>query len=86
MRGWCGVAFWQDGSQGFRTLARHRRTRLGLYGIPTAWEGLKPDESEAAGVLNAALDLGINLLDTARAYGDAEQIIGRVLKNKRNEF
>ncbi len=60
---------------------------LGLdYGIPAAGERLKPDESQAAVVLHAALDLGINLLDTARAYGDAEEIIGRVLKARRNEF
>ncbi|HEY3840243.1 MAG TPA: aldo/keto reductase [Bryobacteraceae bacterium] len=60
---------------------------LGLeYGISTNGERLKPDESRAAQVLNEALELGINLLDTARAYGDAEDIIGRVLKGRRNEF
>ena len=60
---------------------------LGLeYGISISDERLKPDERRAAEVLNRALDLGINLLDTARAYGDAEQIIGRALHSRRNEF
>jgi aryl-alcohol dehydrogenase-like predicted oxidoreductase len=60
---------------------------LGLeYGIAAPGQQLKPDERQAAEVLNAALDLGINLLDTARAYGDAEAIIGRTLKGRRNEF
>ncbi len=47
---------------------------LGLeYGISTGREPLKPDERRASEILHLALDLGINLLDTARAYGDAEQ-------------
>jgi len=59
---------------------------LGLeYGIAAAGVRLKPDESHAAKVLHAALDLGINLLDTARAYGDAEQVIGRALLGRRKE-
>jgi aryl-alcohol dehydrogenase-like predicted oxidoreductase len=60
---------------------------LGLeYGIAPAGEQLKPDERRAAEVLNEALNLGINLLDTARAYGDAEEIIGRTLKGRRKDF
>ena len=60
---------------------------LGLeYGIPTGGEPMKPDERHAAQVLNLALALGINLLDTARAYGDAERIIGRTLKGRRTDF
>jgi len=60
---------------------------LGLdYGIATAGQRLKPDRREAARLLHAALDLGINLIDTARAYGDAEEIIGEALKDRRGEF
>jgi len=56
---------------------------LGMdYGIGAS----KPSESEAAALLHGAVDLGINLLDTARAYGDAEAVIGRHLAHRRNEF
>ena len=56
---------------------------LGMaYGI----EASKPTESEAAALLHQALDLGVNLLDTARAYGDAEAIIGRNLADRRNQY
>ena len=58
---------------------------LGLdYGIGA--EARKPEESEAARILHRALDLGINFIDTARAYGDAEAIVGRVLAGRRREF
>jgi len=41
---------------------------------------------EATKVLNKALDLGINFIDTARAYKDSETKIGIALKNRRDEF
>lgn len=37
-------------------------------------------------LLNSVLDLGINLIDTARSYGEAEHRIGKFLKNRRSEF
>jgi aryl-alcohol dehydrogenase-like predicted oxidoreductase len=37
-------------------------------------------------LLNSALDLGINLIDTARSYGEAENRIGKFLKTRRSEF
>ena len=60
---------------------------LGLdYGIAAAGENLRPSYEEAERLLHRALDLGINVIDTARAYGDAEQIIGRALASRRREF
>ena len=41
---------------------------------------------EASKLLHCALDLGVNLIDTARAYGESEAIIGRALRDRRNEF
>ncbi len=41
---------------------------------------------EAAQILNRALDLGINFIDTARRYGDSETKIGLALKDRRDEF
>jgi aryl-alcohol dehydrogenase-like predicted oxidoreductase len=47
---------------------------------------LKPDASHAERLLHRALDLGVNLIDTARAYGESEAIIGRALGSRRREF
>ncbi|MEO8125697.1 MAG: aldo/keto reductase [Bryobacteraceae bacterium] len=52
------------------------------YGI----SGSRPDESEAARLLHRALDLGVNFIDTARVYGEAEAIIGRAIAGRRKEF
>ena len=46
----------------------------------------KVSESEAAEMLNRALDLGVNFIDTARAYGDSERKIGAALRGRRDEF
>lgn len=43
-------------------------------------------EQDAASLLNAVLDIGITLIDTARSYGLSEERIGRHLKNRRSEF
>ncbi len=60
---------------------------IGLpYGIPAGGELQRPPEDEAERILHTALDLGVNHLDTARAYGESEAIIGRVLKDRRDEF
>jgi aryl-alcohol dehydrogenase-like predicted oxidoreductase len=60
---------------------------LGLdYGIAAPGETLKPDEREASEFLHFALDSGINLVDTARAYGESEQIVGKALRSRRTEF
>jgi aryl-alcohol dehydrogenase-like predicted oxidoreductase len=37
-------------------------------------------------LLNAVLDLGVNLVDTARGYGLSEERIGRHLAHRRDEF
>jgi aryl-alcohol dehydrogenase-like predicted oxidoreductase len=60
---------------------------LGLdYGIGAGRGGLQPAEQEAARLLHFALDHGVNLIDTARAYGEAEGIIGRALRGRREEY
>lgn len=60
---------------------------LGLpYGIPEAGRLVQPDEAAATRLLNQALDLGINFIDTARLYGSAEEIIGRALRERRSEY
>ncbi|HNY02769.1 MAG TPA: aldo/keto reductase [Bacteroidales bacterium] len=44
------------------------------------------DEKQAEAMLSGILDLGINLVDTARSYGLSEERIGRYLSNRRGEF
>ena len=48
--------------------------------------GPELDEREAGDLLNAALDAGITLMDTARGYGASEERIGRHLSHRRGEF
>ncbi|MFN3871529.1 MAG: aldo/keto reductase [Ignavibacterium sp.] len=43
-------------------------------------------DSEVDKLLNAALDLGINLIDTARGYFASEERIGKFISHRRNEF
>jgi aryl-alcohol dehydrogenase-like predicted oxidoreductase len=44
------------------------------------------DEAMVARFLNGALDLGINLIDTARGYGLSEERIGRHIAHRRAEY
>ena len=46
-----------------------------------------PDAADCARILHAALDAGINLVDTADMYsaGEAETIVGEALKGRRGE-
>lgn len=43
------------------------------------------DEGSVSRIVNEALDLGINLIDGARAYGNAETGIGKALRKRRDE-
>src|SRR5690348_11668939 len=54
---------------------------LGMnYGISNNED--KPDKAHSFGIISSALKAGVNTLDTARAYGEAEQLIGDFLENK----
>ena len=59
--------------------------QLGMnYGI--ANNDGKPDEAKSFAILRSALENGVNSLDTARAYGDSEHVIGRFLKTWEGEI
>lgn len=60
-------------------------TKLGLGGIPlsTLMGGTTEDVIDQ--VINAALDGGINFIDTSRVYMDSETHIGNVMKTRRKE-
>ncbi|MEI7809828.1 MAG: aldo/keto reductase [Verrucomicrobiota bacterium] len=59
---------------------------FGAWAIGGAGWGKQGDD-ESIRALHRALDLGCNFIDTAQGYGDghSEQIIGRVLKERRGE-
>jgi aryl-alcohol dehydrogenase-like predicted oxidoreductase len=57
---------------------------LGLdYGIKVPGEFGRPAEAEAIRLVHTALDSGMNLIDTARAYGESEAVLGRALRGRR---
>ncbi|MEV1173736.1 aldo/keto reductase [Nonomuraea sp. NPDC049784] len=43
-----------------------------------------PDHDDSARIIHKALDAGINLIDTADAYGDSEEVVGKALKGRRD--
>lgn len=45
-----------------------------------------PDDKQVQDLLALAWDLGINLLDTAPAYGNSEQRLGELLAKQKHEF
>jgi aryl-alcohol dehydrogenase (NADP+) len=45
--------------------------------------GNAPEDS--ARIIGKALDAGINLIDTADAYGDSEEVVGQALQGRRDE-
>ncbi len=45
-----------------------------------------PDEKHLDSLLKLAADLGINLLDTAPAYGDSEEKLGQLLRSTRQDW
>ncbi len=55
------------------------------YGIGVNSEADMISQSEAIGLIREALDRGINFFDTAHVYGKSEMIIGRALRDRRNQ-
>ena len=55
-------------------------------GIKYAQSYALPNEAEVNRLLNQVLDLGINYIDTAPAYGFSEDRIGRAIAHRRHEF
>ena len=57
---------------------------LGFGAEPLGRTGRSFDD--AAKTLNAVLDMGITLIDTASSYGHSEAFIGRAIAHRKNEF
>ncbi|MSO22146.1 MAG: aldo/keto reductase [Acidobacteria bacterium] len=57
---------------------------IGLdYGFKGSTQYARPGVKESIRLIRTALDQGINLLDTARAYGNSEETIGQALEGLR---
>jgi aryl-alcohol dehydrogenase-like predicted oxidoreductase len=58
---------------------------LGCMGM--SWAYGPGDESESVATIHRALDLGVNLLDTANVYGEGrnEELVGRAIAGRRDE-
>ena len=56
-------------------------------GLGTNTFGLRVDETGSCAIINRALELGVNYIDTANVYGrgSSEGLIGKALKGKRSQ-
>lgn len=54
-------------------------------GQPWGWEGV--DDAESIRAIHAALDMGVNFLDTANVYGagHSEEVIGKAIAGRRDQ-
>jgi aryl-alcohol dehydrogenase-like predicted oxidoreductase len=59
-------------------------TVLGFGGAEIGFE--EAAEDTVADLLNGALDAGLNVIDTAECYRGSEEMIGRAVSNRRDEF
>ncbi|MGD8403515.1 MAG: aldo/keto reductase [Anaerolineales bacterium] len=61
-------------------------SRLGVGMSELGHEHSQDNSTRAKEILNFALDSGINFLDTAACYGNGEELIGRTISDRRDEF
>jgi aryl-alcohol dehydrogenase-like predicted oxidoreductase len=59
-------------------------TPLGFGGAEIGYEGATPAEVEK--LLNAALDAGLNVIDTAECYLESEELIGKAVGHRRRDY
>lgn len=61
--------------------------KVSAIGLGTNNFGRRLDADASALVINHALDMGVNMIDTSNSYGDgySEEYIGRALKGKRDK-
>ena len=57
---------------------------LGFGGAPVGF--LETEQAEVAEILNSLLDQGVNLIDTAAGYQGSEEMIGKTISHRRDEY
>src|ERR1700684_2867420 len=71
----------------YRTLGR-TRIKVSPYALGAlmfATSVGNSDPADSARIIHKALDAGINFIDTADAYGDSEEVVGKALKGRRDD-
>ncbi|MFO1487484.1 MAG: aldo/keto reductase [Verrucomicrobiota bacterium] len=56
------------------------------YGLPAPGEFGRPEKRDAVRVIHEAVEAGVNLFDTAPAYGEAEALLGEAIAKKSDCF
>ena len=56
---------------------------LGFGGSEIGYEGISI--ATVTVLLNAAIDAGLNVIDTAECYVDSEELVGKAIAGRRNE-
>jgi aryl-alcohol dehydrogenase-like predicted oxidoreductase len=84
-----GISWLKMALMQYRELGAHQ-TRVSVVGLGTwefgqteAWGSRKV--SEYACVIDSAIEAGVNFIDTAEGYGKSEEILGELLKGKRDK-
>ncbi len=57
---------------------------LGFGGAPVGF--LETEQTEVTEILNNLLDQGVNLIDTAAGYAGSEEMIGKTISHRRDEY
>jgi aryl-alcohol dehydrogenase-like predicted oxidoreductase len=70
----------------YRTLGR-TGIQVSPYGLGTLMfaTSMGNDPADSARIIHGAIDAGINVIDTADAYGDSEEVVGRALEGRRDD-
>jgi aryl-alcohol dehydrogenase (NADP+) len=70
----------------YRTLGR-TGIQVSPYALGTLMfaTSMGNDSGDSARIIHKALDAGINVVDTADAYGDSEDVVGRALEGRRDD-
>jgi predicted aldo/keto reductase-like oxidoreductase len=59
--------------------------RVGIFSLGGQATLQTEGPEQAAPIINKAIDLGVNYIDTAAAYGNSQENLGYVIKHRRNE-
>lgn len=57
---------------------------LGFGGAEIGFSGATAETVDR--LLGSALDAGLNFIDTAECYGNSEELIGKTMSHRRNDF
>ena len=75
----------------YRKLGRHgpEVSAIGLgcmsMGIASTYTSSVHSDDDAVALIHRALELGVNLLDTADIYGDSERQVGKAIRGRRDQ-